>query len=98
VVNIGSLANYGAPMWVTHYLLEVGNFFVIAVGNFMVDKNNTLFAVDHTRVDGLDRDRIHMLHEGFVVHLVAIPEIKRAVFQLCKDVAVSGGNTIGFAA
>jgi hypothetical protein len=40
VVNIGSLANYGAPMWVTHYLLEVGNFFVIAVGNFMVDKNN----------------------------------------------------------
>ena len=40
MVNVGNLAKDGAPMWIRHYLLEVGNFFVIAVGNFMVDENN----------------------------------------------------------
>ena len=40
VVNVGAMIGYEALMWTKQLSAEVGNFFVIAVGNFMVDENN----------------------------------------------------------
>ena len=40
VVNVGAMISYEALMWAKQLSAEVGNFFVIAVGNFMVDENS----------------------------------------------------------
>ena len=40
MVNVGAMISYEALMWTKQLSAEVGNFVVIAVGNFMVDENN----------------------------------------------------------
>ena len=39
MVNVGAMISYEALMWTEQLSAEVGNFVVIAVGNFMVDEN-----------------------------------------------------------
>ncbi len=38
-VNVGAMISYEALMWTKQLSAGVGNFVVIAVGNFMVDEN-----------------------------------------------------------
>ena len=46
MVNVGAIISYEALMWTKQLSAEVGNFFVIAVGNFMIDEN--IAATDDT--------------------------------------------------
>ncbi len=40
MVNVGAMISYEALMWTKQLSAGVGNFVVIAVGNFMVDENS----------------------------------------------------------